>query len=79
VYPLPAARFAIDPALHDDQEIMLEARGSSDRLTFLVDDRPLATLGAPFRVPWRLVPGTHRVRVVTADGARSELVSFEVR
>lgn len=79
VYPVPETRFAIDPELHDQQEIMLEARGSSDLLTFLVDDRPLATLRAPFRVPWRLVPGTHRVRVVTADGARSELVSFEVR
>ena len=79
VYPNPGARFLVDPALRDDQEIVLEARSPSRRLTFVVDDRRLGTLAAPFRVPWRLVPGPHHVRVVTPDGVASELVAFEVR
>ena len=79
VFPNAQARFVIDPGLREDQEIMLEARSPSDQLTFYVDERRVATLRAPFRVPWRLEVGTHRARVATPDGARSELVLFEVR
>ena len=52
----------IDPGLRDNQEIVLEARAASERLTFFVDDRRVATLAAPFRLPWRLEPGSHRER-----------------
>ena len=79
VFPNAEAKFVIDPGLRSEQEIVLEARSPSDRLTFFVDDRRIATLRAPFRVPWRLEPGLHRVRVAAADGAQSELVAFEVR
>jgi len=79
VFPNRDARFVIDPALRDDQEIMLEARSQSPRLSFFVDDRPVATLRSPFRVPWRLLPGPHRVRVATLDGVQSEPVRFDVR
>ena len=79
LFPLDQAQFVIDPALHARQEIMLEARSPSEHLTFIVDERRVATLRAPFRIPWRLEPGTHRVRVATPDGAQSELVAFEVR
>ena len=58
---------------------MLEARSQSPRLSFFVDDRPVATLRSPFRVPWRLLPGPHRVRVATLDGVQSEPVRFDVR
>jgi penicillin-binding protein 1C len=79
VFPSDRASFVIDPGLRADQEIVLEARAATDRLTFFVDDRRLATLSAPFRVPWRLEPGSHHVRVATPTGALSETVAFEVR
>jgi penicillin-binding protein 1C len=79
VFPNADAEFVIDPGRHSEQEIVLEARAPSERLTFFVDERPLATLRAPFRLPWRLQPGTHRVRVATPEGQRSELVAFQVR
>jgi penicillin-binding protein 1C len=79
VFPAAYSEFVIDPGLRNEQELVLEARARSDRLTFYVDDRPLATLPAPFRLPWRLTPGSHSVRVATPDGTRSELVAFEVR
>ena len=79
VFPNAQSEFVIDPGLRRDQEIVLEARARSERLTFYVDERRLATLRAPFRVAWRLAPGTHRVRVATPDGVSSELVAFDVR
>jgi penicillin-binding protein 1C len=79
IFPSPGARFLLDPGGRPEQEIVLEARTASDRLTFLVDDRRIRTLSAPFRVPWRLEPGTHRVQVATAEGAQSQVVSFDVR
>jgi len=79
VFPSAEAEFLIDPGLRSDQEIMLEARSPSERLTFFVDDRPLGTLRAPFRLPWRLRAGVHRARVATPDGQQSDLVAFQVR
>jgi penicillin-binding protein 1C len=79
VFPDADAQFLIDPGLRTDQEIVLEARSPSERLTFFVDDRRLGTLRAPFRQPWRLQPGVHRVRVATPQGQQSELVAFQVR
>ncbi|MEO6602922.1 MAG: penicillin-binding protein 1C [Polyangiaceae bacterium] len=79
VFPDAHATFVIDPGLRADQEIVLEARGPSERLSFFVDERKVATLRAPFRVPWRLSLGEHRVRVVAPDGAESEPVAFNVR
>jgi hypothetical protein len=79
VFPSDRASFVIDPGLRAEQEIVLEARAASDRVTFFVDDRRLATLSAPFRMPWRLEPGAHRVRVATPTGAVSEAVLFDVR
>ncbi len=79
VYPTPHATFVLDSGLREDQEIVLEARSASERLTFFVDERRLATLRAPFRLPWRLSPGTHHVRVATPDGAASDWVAFNVR
>lgn len=79
VFPTAEASFVIDPGLREEQEIVLEARGGSERLTFVVDDRRVATLPPPFRVPWRLARGPHRAHVVSADGRESERVRFDVR
>ena len=79
LFPSSRSEFVIDPGLRNDQEIVLEARAESDRLTFYVDEQRLATLRAPFRLPWRLAPGAHRVRVATPEGVASELVAFDVR
>ncbi|HYQ00258.1 MAG TPA: penicillin-binding protein 1C [Polyangiaceae bacterium] len=79
VFPSADAEFLIDADLRSEQEIVLEARARSERLTFFVDDRPLATLRAPFRMPWRLSAGTHRARVATPDGRQSALIAFQVR
>jgi len=79
IFPSADAEFLIDADLRSQQEIVLEARARSERLTFFVDERPLATLRAPFRMPWRLSAGTHRARVATPDGRQSALVAFQVR
>jgi penicillin-binding protein 1C len=79
LFPNHRSTFVIDPGLRAEQEIVLEARSASDRLSFFVDERWVATLRAPFRVPWRLASGGHRVRVVAADGQESEPVAFNVR
>jgi len=79
LFPSAEAEFLLDSGARSDQEIMLEARSASERLTFFVDDRQLGTLRAPFRLPWRLKAGVHRVRVATPEGQRSELVAFRVR
>jgi penicillin-binding protein 1C len=78
LFPTAHAEFVIDPGLRAEQEIVLEARAPSDELTFYIDERRLTTLRAPFRVPWRLRPGSHRVRVATPTGVESELVAFDV-
>ena len=79
IFPNADAEFLLDSALRSDPEIVLEARAASDRLTFYVDERPLATLRPPFRLPWRLQAGLHRVRVATPAGRQSELIAFQVR
>jgi membrane carboxypeptidase/penicillin-binding protein PbpC len=79
LFPSAQASLLIDPGLPRAQEIVLEARSSSEELRFLVDERWIATVHAPFRLPWRLEPGAHGVRVATPEGAQSELVQFEVR
>lgn len=46
------------------QAVALHARVSAPahEVTFFVDDRPVATVGAPHRVMWALERGEHRVR-----------------
>jgi penicillin-binding protein 1C len=79
LFPSADAEFLLDPGLGSEQEIVFEARAAGERLTFFVDDRPLATLRAPFHLPWRLRAGAHHARVVTPEGRQSELVAFQVR
>ena len=79
-FPSDGARFLVDPAGPARQEIVLAARPSADRraVRFVLDGRTLATVGAPFELPWRLAPGRHRFEVETATGMRARPVMFEV-
>lgn len=77
-YPREGQSFAVDPDGPSRQELVLTAASTARRVRFVVDGRTSPELSAPFRWPWRLVPGVHRV-VVQADNSVSEAVSFEVR
>lgn len=76
-FPRSAQSFALDPDGPSRQEIVLRAASKAKSVRFIVDGRPSAPLRAPFRLPWRLTPGEHRVEV-EADGLRSSQVSFQV-
>jgi Penicillin-Binding Protein C-terminus Family len=79
LFPTAESALLIDPGLRDAQEIVFEARSAAEKLEFFVDERLVGTVRAPFRLPWRLEPGSHGVRVRTPEGAQSELVHFVVR
>lgn len=76
-FPQDGQRFAIDPDGPSRQEIVLTAAVSAPRARFVIDGKPAAEQRAPFRLPWRLTPGTHHVRIEAA-GAESRAVRFEV-
>jgi hypothetical protein len=61
------------------QQIVLTAAGSgSDRVTFVMDGIPLATVSAPFHLPWTLRTGAHQLVAVNATAVASEAVAFRV-
>jgi penicillin-binding protein 1C len=76
-FPREGQRFAIDPDGPPRQELVLTAASSAQRVRFVIDGASTAELGLPFRLPWRLSPGSHRV-AVEVDGVRSEPVRFDV-
>jgi hypothetical protein len=76
-FPLQDQTFAIDPDGPARQEILLTAESSAPLLRFIVDGQASAALRPPFRLPWRLSPGTHRVSVATGDRT-SAAITFEV-
>jgi penicillin-binding protein 1C len=79
LFPHAGARFILDPALSPEQQsIAIEASTSGDRIRFLLDGRPIAERGAPFRVSWRLTKGEHVLLAETPEGERSEAVRFTV-
>jgi penicillin-binding protein 1C len=73
--PRPDQSFALDPDGPARQEILLVASSSAASLRFVVDGRPSELLRPPFRLPWRLTPGTHRVSIA---GGADEPVTFHV-
>jgi penicillin-binding protein 1C len=79
-FPDEGARFAIDPTGPARQEIVLAARPSADQraVRFVLDGRRLGVVGAPFELPWQLVPGRHELAVETLHGEQSYPVTFEV-
>lgn len=44
----------------------VEGARDDDEVVFLVDNEPVARVGAPFEARWSLVPGAHEVRAVLA-------------
>jgi len=76
-FPLEGQRFAIDVDGPERQELVLAAAASTARARFIIDGQAQADQAPPFRLPWRLRPGAHRLEV-EAGGARSRVVSFEV-
>jgi hypothetical protein len=79
-FPRDGARFVVDSNGPARQEIVLAAVPSKDQraVRFVLDGRPLATVGAPFELAWMLSPGTHRLDVETSRGERAEPVTFDV-
>jgi penicillin-binding protein 1C len=76
-FPLDGQRFALDPDGPNRQELMLSAAVSTPRARFIVDGRAQNEQGPPFRLPWPLRAGSHRLEV-EAGGLRSRVVTFEV-
>jgi penicillin-binding protein 1C len=76
-FPREAQGFALDPDGPDRQEIVLTAAASSRVVRFIIDGQKSAEIAAPFRLPWRLSPGAHRVEV-EADGMHSGAIHFRV-
>jgi penicillin-binding protein 1C len=76
-FPRDGQRFALDPDGPTRQELVLSAVSSAARLRFIIDGHPSAELAPPFRMPWQLAPGSHRV-TVEAAGRRSQSVQFDV-
>jgi penicillin-binding protein 1C len=77
-FPLDDQTFVIDPDGPVRQEILLTAASSAPALRFIIDGQSSGSLSPPFRLPWRLSPGTHQVSVATGTQT-SPPVSFEVR
>jgi penicillin-binding protein 1C len=76
-FPREGQTFALDPDGPSRQEIVLSATSTAPQLRFVVDGVASAELRAPFRLPWALAPGSHRVEVQSSAG-KSESVRFDV-
>ncbi|HEX4337611.1 MAG TPA: penicillin-binding protein 1C [Polyangiaceae bacterium] len=79
-FPRDGSRFVVDhggPAL---QEIVLAAQPGADArpLRFVLDGHALATVAAPFELPWTLTAGRHRFAIETTHGEGTAAVTFEV-
>jgi penicillin-binding protein 1C len=76
-FPLDGARFHVDPD-STKQEIVFAATAGEGRVVrFVLDGRPVGSVRAPFRVPWALERGAHRLEAFVGD-RRSEPVGFVV-
>jgi penicillin-binding protein 1C len=76
-FPLDGARFHVDPD-STKQEIVFAATAADGRaVRFVLDGRPVGSVRAPFRVPWPLERGSHRLEAFVGD-RRSEPVRFVV-
>ncbi len=81
VYPLPGARFAIDPDRPREAQrlrVQIVAPGHAREATLVVDGQQVARVGSPFDASWALREGDHDL-VAEVDGARSAAVRVTVR
>ena len=80
-YPLPGARFAIDPDQPRDAQrldVRIVAPRRAREATLVVDGERVASVGAPFEAWWKLEAGDHEL-VAEVDGAKSAAVRVTVR
>ena len=80
-YPLPGARFAIDPDQPRDAQrldVRIVAPRRAREATLVVDGERVASVGAPFAASWKLEAGDHDL-VAEVDGAKSAAVRVTVR
>jgi penicillin-binding protein 1C len=80
-YPLPGARFAIDPDLPRDAQrldVRIVAPDRAHEAALVVDGRLVARIAAPFEASWKLEAGEHEL-VAEVDGWRSAAVRVMVR
>jgi penicillin-binding protein 1C len=80
-YPLPGARFAIDPDRPRDAQrldVHIVAPERAREATLVVDGQAIARVAAPFEASWTLEAGEHDL-VAEVDGARSPSVRVTVR
>jgi penicillin-binding protein 1C len=76
-YPHEGTVFRLDPDL-GRQEILLTARAAEPSVVrYVLDGKTLGTARSPFRLPWALEAGSHRLEV-SAPGAAPVAVSFRV-
>jgi membrane carboxypeptidase/penicillin-binding protein PbpC len=67
-YPRDGTVFRLDPDL-GRQEIVLSVRAAERALVrYVLDGRLLGSARSPFRFPWALEHGAHRLEVSTAGG-----------
>ena len=79
-FPRDGARFVVDADGPSRQEILLAAipADGGGKVRFVLDGRTLATLGAPYELPWVLTKGRHRFEVASATAATVRGVTFDV-
>jgi penicillin-binding protein 1C len=76
-YPHEGAVFRLDPDL-GRQEIVLSARApEASVVSYVLNGRLLGTARSPFRLPWALEPGSHRLEV-RIPSAPPAAVAFRV-
>jgi penicillin-binding protein 1C len=76
-FPRDAQSFAVDSDGPNRQEIVLTAVASAPVVRFIIDGQKSAEIPPPFRLPWRLSPGSHQVEIEAA-GLRSAAIHFQV-
>jgi penicillin-binding protein 1C len=80
-YPLPGARFVIDPDRPRELQrldVKIVAPDRARQATLVVDGETVARVGAPFDASWALRQGEHEL-VAEVDGQRSAAVRVRVR
>jgi penicillin-binding protein 1C len=77
VYPVAGSIIAIDPDIPDPlQRVMFQAQAGQG-MRWRLDKAILGAADA--QLPWRPVPGEHRLELVDASDKAIAIVSFEVR
>ena len=74
--------FKIDPVLRlEFQTLWLECvvEGKYDRVTWLIDGKPLPTVGPPFHTRWQMAKGEHMLQLQADEMNKTPAASATVR